>query len=347
MDTSIAINLGPLTIRWYGILVALAFAVGSYLAYREVKRLKLNSDELMNILIITIPSSIIGARLYYVAMNWDIYGKKLSYILQIWQGGLAVHGGIIAALLAVYLYCRLRKQSFLTWLDVLAPSLVIGQAIGRWGNYFNQEAYGYETTLPWAMTIAGALRHPTFLYESLWNLLVFALLFIISRRRHHTGAVFAVYLIAYSVGRFFIEMLRTDSLMIGPLRAAMVISVLSVLIGTAMLIYFRRQPLPLAEEGPLPLEISGATRQQKRANRRDAQKDAQKNKKKAAQKNASKDAQKNSPKSAPKDAKKGAPKKAKKDVPKKAKKEAPKEAKKDGQKTEHKNTKKKKKKKKK
>jgi phosphatidylglycerol:prolipoprotein diacylglycerol transferase len=266
MDTSIAISLGPLAIRWYGILVTLAFAVGSYLAYREVKRLKLDPDELLNILIITIPSSILGARLYYVIMNWEHYGANLSEILKTWQGGLAVHGGIIVAVLAILLYCRLRKQNFFSWVDILAPSLAIGQAIGRWGNYFNQEAYGYESSLPWAMLIDGAKRHPTFLYESLWNILVFALLYVLSRRKHNAGAIFAIYLIAYSIGRFFIEMLRTDSLMIGPLRAAMVISVLSVLLGLFLLYYIRRQPLPA------PIEQKGASRQIKRANQRDAQK---------------------------------------------------------------------------
>ena len=270
MDTSIAFTLGPLTIRWYGIIVAAAFAVGSYLAYRETKRLKLDMDELLNILIIIIPSSIIGARLYYVAMRWDFYGQNPSFILQTWMGGLAVHGGIIGALLAILIYCRLRKHSFLAWTDILAPSLAIGQAIGRWGNYFNQEAYGYETSLPWAMMIDGAKRHPTFLYESLWNLLVFALLILLSRRRHRAGTIFAAYLIAYSVGRFFIEMLRTDSLMIGPWRSAMVVSVLSVLIGLLILYFTRRQPLPA--EGFSPLGKQPASRQIKRAEQRESQK---------------------------------------------------------------------------
>jgi phosphatidylglycerol:prolipoprotein diacylglycerol transferase len=270
MDTSIAISLGPLTIRWYGILIALAFAVGSYLAYRETKRQKLDSDELLNILIITIPSSIIGARLYYVIMRWDFYGENPSYILKTWLGGLAIHGGIIVAALAIICYCRLRKHSFLTLADILAPSLALGQAIGRWGNYFNQEAYGYETSLPWAMLIDGAYRHPTFLYESLWNLLVFVLLFILSRRRRNTGAIFSIYLIAYSAGRFFIETLRTDSLMIGPLRAAMVISTLGVLAGLIILYHMRRVPLP--EEGQAPTDKVGVSRQSKRAQQREAQK---------------------------------------------------------------------------
>jgi phosphatidylglycerol:prolipoprotein diacylglycerol transferase len=270
MDTSIAFSLGPLTIRWYGILVALAFAVGSYLAYREVRRLKLDVDELMNMLIVIIPSSIIGARLYYVVMRWEFYGQNPAYILRIWEGGLAVHGGIIAAVLAVFLYCRRRKHQLLVWLDLLMPSLAIGQAIGRWGNFFNQEAYGYETSLPWAMYIDGAYRHPTFLYESLWNVLIFALLFILSRRRHQSGALFALYLIAYSVGRFFIEMLRTDSLMIGPLRAAMVISVLGLLAGLATLYFIRRQPLP--QEGRPAPGKKAVSRQQQRAEQRDVQK---------------------------------------------------------------------------
>ena len=274
MDTSIAFSLGPVTIRWYGIIVAAAFAVGSYLAYHETKRLKLNQDELLNLLIIIIPSSIIGARLYYVAMRWDFYGQNPSYILQTWMGGLAVHGGIIGAVLAILIYCRIRKYSFLAWTDILAPSLAIGQAIGRWGNYFNQEAYGYETSLPWAMLIDGAYRHPTFLYESLWNLLVFTLLFVLSRRRHRAGAIFAFYLIAYSTGRFFIETLRTDSLMIGPWRAAMVVSVLSALAGVIILFFNRLQALP--QEVFSPLGKQAASRQLRRAEQRKAQKKQEK-----------------------------------------------------------------------
>ncbi|MCL2495961.1 MAG: prolipoprotein diacylglyceryl transferase [Clostridiales bacterium] len=263
MDRSIAFIIGPLTVRWYGILIALAFALGSYLAYREVKRQKLNVDELLNMLLIIIPSAIIGARLYYVAMRWDYYGSYPQYILQTWQGGLAVHGGIIAALLAVLLYCRLRKLNFLHWVDMLTPSLALGQAIGRWGNFFNQEAYGYETDLPWAMLIDGAYRHPTFLYESLWCLLIFALLMWLTRHRHRLGSIFAVYLISYSAGRFFIEMLRTDSLMIGSLRMAMVISVLGVLVGLAIIFLMRKQPL--AEAGILPPTGKPVSRQMRRA----------------------------------------------------------------------------------
>jgi len=270
MDTSIAFTIGPLTVRWYGILIALAFALGSYLAYREVKRQKLNVDELLNMLLVIIPSAIIGARLYYVLMRWDYYSSYPQYILQTWQGGLAVHGGIIAAVLALLLYCRIRGQNFLRWVDLLSPSLALGQAIGRWGNYFNQEAYGYATDLPWAMFIDGAYRHPTFLYESVWSLLIFALLLWLIRRRHRFGGIFAVYLIGYSVGRFFIEMLRTDSLMIGPLRMAMVISVLGILLGAALFFFNRKQPL--VDVSALAPEAAPALRQIRRAGSRDTEK---------------------------------------------------------------------------
>ncbi|MCL1976386.1 MAG: prolipoprotein diacylglyceryl transferase [Firmicutes bacterium] len=277
METSIAFNVGPLTVRWYGIIVAAAFAAGSYLAYREAARQKMNVDVLLNILIIIIPAAIIGARLYYVAMRWDFYGQNLSHILRTWQGGLAVHGGIIAAVLAVFIYCHLRKDKFLSWADILVPAVAFGQAIGRWGNYLNQEAYGYETTLPWAMYIDGAYRHPTFLYESVWNLLVFIFLYILLRRRHRTGVVFASYLIAYSVGRFFIEMLRTDSLMIGSLRAAMVVSVLGVCIGLFLLNHIRRQVLP--QEGLALSSKKTASRQSERSQQREpAKKQGKKNK---------------------------------------------------------------------
>lgn len=279
MDTSIAIHLGPLTIRWYGILIAVAFALGSYLAYRETKRLSASVDELLNILIIIIISSIIGARLYYVIMRWDYYSQHPAYILQTWLGGLAIHGGLIAAILSVLVYCRLRNQRFFFWADILIPAVALGQAIGRWGNFFNQEAYGYPTNLPWAMYIDGAYRHPTFLYESLWDLLVFALLyFLIRRRRHHLGAIFAFYLIIYSVGRFFIEPFRTDSLMIGPLRAAMVVSALCLLAGVLLLYYTRRQPL--AAEYQASLARQEVSRQSQGSKQKGPKKSVKKKRKK-------------------------------------------------------------------
>lgn len=241
----IAFTLGPLEVRWYGILIAAAFFIGSLLALKEVERQGWDQDQFLNVLIVSIPSSIIGARLYYVIFEWDYYSRFPSQILATWQGGLAIHGGIIAGLLAGYLMLRKYGRSFWQALDIIAPSLILGQAIGRWGNFFNQEAYGYEVDpgqIPWAMYIDGAYRHPTFLYESLWNLAIFAFLLWIRRRKDlERGDVFLLYAILYSVGRFIIEGLRTDSLMLTPtLRVAQVLSVTVIVVAGAIM-YWRHR----------------------------------------------------------------------------------------------------------
>jgi prolipoprotein diacylglyceryl transferase len=154
---------------------------------------------------------------------------------------LAIHGGLIAGFLVGWFYTKRQGISFRKWADVTAPSVILGQAIGRWGNFFNQEAYGYETNLPWAMYIDGAYRHPTFLYEFIWNILVF--IWLLRQRRHKKfeGEIVLWYFILYSLGRFFIEALRTDSLMLGPLRVAQVISILIAVMGVYLLRLGRKQ----------------------------------------------------------------------------------------------------------
>lgn len=241
----IAFTLGPLEIRWYGLLIAAAFLLGSLLALKEVERQGWDQDQFLNVLLVCIPSSIIGARLYYVIFEWDYYSRFPSQILATWQGGLAIHGGIILGILAGYIMVRKYGLSIWQGLDIVAPSIILGQAIGRWGNFFNQEAYGYEVDpqqLPWAMYIDGAYRHPTFLYESLWNLAIFAFLLWFRRRKGlERGDIFLLYAILYSGGRFFIEGFRTDSLMLTPsLRVAQVLSVV-VIVVAASLMYYRHR----------------------------------------------------------------------------------------------------------
>ncbi|HEU5394615.1 MAG TPA: prolipoprotein diacylglyceryl transferase, partial [Candidatus Methylomirabilis sp.] len=222
---AIALQLGPLSVRWYGVLIALAVLVGTTLAQREARRKGLDPEPLMNALVLGIVSALLGARLYYVAFNWDYYAGDLGKIVAIWEGGLAIHGGLLGGLLGGGAYVLRRRLPFRQYLDICAPSLILGQAIGRWGNFFNQEAFGTPTALPWRLYIDPAHRppalaqfeffHPTFLYESLWNLGVFALLVGLLRPRleRFPGALFLAYLGLYSAGRFFIEALRIDSLM--------------------------------------------------------------------------------------------------------------------------------------
>jgi len=241
----IAFEIGPISVRWYGILMSTAILAGTFLALREIQRQGINEDKFMNILIAAIPAGFIGARLYYVLFRWDYYSKYPAEIPAVWQGGLAIHGAIIGAFLVGALMVRYYNMNFWQLADIVAPSLIIGQAIGRWGNFINQEAYGYEVDpekVPWAMWIDGAYRHPTFLYESLWNLMVFFLLLWL-RRQHFIkrGEVFLGYLMTYSVGRFIVEGFRTDSLMLGPLRAAQVLSIVLILAAGALLWYRRKK----------------------------------------------------------------------------------------------------------
>lgn len=234
----VAFKIGPLSVRWYGILMAVAVIIGTVLARRESIRKGIDPEQILNMVIIIAPLSWLGARLYYVAFNWPVYKDNPVEIFKIWHGGLAIHGGLLTAIFLGYLYTRKQSLDFWKVGDIVAPSFILGQALGRWGNFFNQEAYGYATDLPWAMYIEGAYRHPTFLYESLWDFGVF--LFLLWYRRKpgpKTGNVLLAYLFLYSVGRFVVEWFRTDSLMLGPLRAAQVASLLIVIISSLILIF--------------------------------------------------------------------------------------------------------------
>jgi len=236
MIDPIAFEIGPFPIRWYGILISTGVALGIILAYRECIRQRIDPDHILNIAIFSLPAAFIGARLYYVIFRWNDYFRyHPDEILAVWHGGLAIHGGVIGGFIAGYLVVKKYKLNFWKMADIVAPSIILGQAIGRWGNYFNQEAYGYVTDLPWAMFIDGAYRHPTFLYESLWNLGIFG--YLIWRRYQpetKQGELIVSYAILYSIGRFTIESFRTDSLMVGPLRTAQVISLVLIAVGLAV-----------------------------------------------------------------------------------------------------------------
>lgn len=236
----VAFHIGPFAVHWYGILMAVSVVIGTYLAVREARRQGVSTDRILDLVMIAAPVSWIGARIYYVIFNWGYYSKHLNEISKIWQGGLAIHGGILTAILIGVWFTRKHALSFWQVADIVAPSLILGQAIGRWGNFFNQEAYGYPTDLPWAMYIDGAYRHPTFLYESLWNLAVFG--FLVWRRGKFKlqGNLFLTYLTLYSLGRFVVEGLRTDSLMLGPLRMAQVMSIVLLVVSVTVLFLRKR-----------------------------------------------------------------------------------------------------------
>lgn len=227
----IAFEIFGMEIRWYGILMALAMLQGTALMFRQAKKYDIKENDLYDLILVVLPSAVVGARLYYVLFNWEYYGWDFLKIINTRGGGMAIHGGLIFGLLSGYLFCKRRGLKFWQLADMAAPALVLGQALGRWGNFMNNEAHGGPTDLPWGIMVDGAKVHPTFLYESVWNLLVFAFIWKYKDRKKHNGEVIMIYLGLYSVGRFFIEGLRTDSLMLGPLRMAQVISI-AIIIAT-------------------------------------------------------------------------------------------------------------------
>jgi phosphatidylglycerol---prolipoprotein diacylglyceryl transferase len=243
------VQLGPLSLRWYGLLIAIAVLVGLWLSQQLAKKRQMNPELVGDLVIWLILGSIPAARLYYVLFQWGYYSQHPGEILTIWRGGIAIHGAILGGTLAAIIFSRLKKCSFWRLADVVAPSLILGQAIGRWGNFFNSEAFGSPTNLPWKLLIPAGRRpdgseaiayyHPTFLYESLWNLMVFGLLMTLFLRfpKLKRGTVFLVYAIAYSCGRFWIEGLRTDSLMLGPLKMAQMVSLIGIGIGLLGLVW--------------------------------------------------------------------------------------------------------------
>lgn len=249
------IEIGPLTIYWYGVIIATGAAIGLWLAMKEAERLGWNKDLLIDFLIYAVPIAIIFARIYYVTFEWERYSDgPLWKVIAIWEGGIAIHGAVIGGVVTAIVFSRVRKIPFWQLADIVAPSLILGQAIGRWGNFMNQEAHGgpipegsvlYDILPDFIlqqMTIDGVTYQPTFLYESLWNILIFVLLIYIRRQWNPIrGEIFLTYAIMYSIGRFFIEGMRTDSLyVVGDLRTAQIVSILTIIIGL-ILIFYRRK----------------------------------------------------------------------------------------------------------
>jgi len=247
------VSIGPITLRWYGLLIASAVLIGVSLSQYLAKRRGIDPEKVGDMVIWLVLAAIPCARLYYVLFEWSSYASRPGDIIAIWKGGIAIHGAVIGGTLAAYLFAKFNKLSFWQLSDIIAPSLILGQAIGRWGNFFNSEAFGAPTELPWKLFIPLARRpagyqefeyfHPTFLYESLWNVGVFALLMAIffwglrNPSKFRAGTLFLVYMIAYSAGRLWIEGLRTDSLMFGPLQIAQMVSLAGIGLGWAGLIW--------------------------------------------------------------------------------------------------------------
>ena len=224
----IAFTIAGIEIRWYGILIAFAMMLAVIISSKRAHEHGLKDEDVLDICLWMLPVGVIGARLYYVIFNLDMY-HTLKEALNIRSGGLAIHGGLIFGMLTVIIVCRHKKISAFNTLDLFIPTVALAQSIGRWGNFFNGEAHGGPTDLPWGILVDGVKVHPTFLYESLWCLFLFFFLSWWDRNRNRAfGQTLALYGILYSIERFFVEALRTDSLMIGPFKQAQVISICAI-----------------------------------------------------------------------------------------------------------------------
>ena len=243
----VAFTIGPLAVRWYGILIMLGVLGGAYLAARLARRKGENPDHLWNMVPLVVFVAIAGARIYWVLLDWPTCCAADPWqALNIRGGGISIHGAIAFGLLAIWGFTRHNRLRFFRWVDIIVPGMALGQAIGRWGNFTNQEAFGGPTSLPWGISISPERRppgyeqfatfHPTFLYESLYNVLACVALYQLAvridrDRRLRDGDTLWLYLIGYAIARFAIESLRTDSLLIGPFKAAHVISAALLIIG--------------------------------------------------------------------------------------------------------------------
>jgi len=244
----VALDLGFVEIYWYSIFILLGVFFAAIVVYYETKKQGMKAEEFTDLLFNTVVCGIVGARLYYVIFNLSYYLDNKLEILEIWHGGLAIHGGILAGVLYVIHFCRKRKYNTLKIIDMIVVGVIIGQAIGRWGNFFNQEAYGAATTLLnlrhdmvpefiiKGMKILGQYHEPTFYYESLWNLDGFLILLLARHNRKiKVGQLTGIYFIWYSIGRIYIEYLRMDSLMIGNFKVAQIVSIILIIVGVILL----------------------------------------------------------------------------------------------------------------
>ena len=247
VDPSDGFFIGNFEIKWYAVIIACGMLLAVIYALRRCKEFGLTHDDIYNIVLVGIPSSIIGARAYYVIFEWEHYfgaGIPWYKCLMIRDGGLAIYGGVIGAVVSAMIYCltgKRRKAKLLPYLDIAGLGLLIGQAVGRWGNFFNREAHGGETESFLRMGLIEGGRqiyvHPTFLYESVWNLIGLLLLHFLSKKRKFDGQVFLYYLAWYGLGRAFIEGLRTDSLYIGSFRVSQLLAAVTCLVSVGILLY--------------------------------------------------------------------------------------------------------------
>ncbi|HCT1679306.1 TPA: prolipoprotein diacylglyceryl transferase [Staphylococcus aureus] len=247
----VAFNLGPLSVRWYGIIIAVGILLGYFVAQRALVKAGLHKDTLVDIIFYSALFGFIAARIYFVIFQWPYYAENPGEIIKIWHGGIAIHGGLIGGFIAGVIVCKVKNLNPFQIGDIVAPSIILAQGIGRWGNFMNHEAHGGPVSRAFLeqlhlpnfiienMYINGQYYHPTFLYESIWDVAGFIIL--VNIRKHlKLGETFFLYLTWYSIGRFFIEGLRTDSLMLtSNIRVAQLVSILLILISISLIVYRR------------------------------------------------------------------------------------------------------------
>ncbi|HCZ0224792.1 TPA: prolipoprotein diacylglyceryl transferase [Staphylococcus aureus] len=262
----VAFNLGPLSVRWYGIIIAVGILLGYFVAQRALVKAGLHKDTLVDIIFYSALFGFIAARIYFVIFQWSYYAENPSEIIKIWHGGIAIHGGLIGGFIAGVIVCKVKNLNPFQIGDIVAPSIILAQGIGRWGNFMNHEAHGGSVSRAFLeqlhlpnfiienMYINGQYYHPTFLYESIWDVAGFIIL--VNIRKHlKLGETFFLYLTWYSIGRFFIEGLRTDSLMLtSNIRVAQLVSILLILISISLIVYRRIKYNPplYSKVGALP-----------------------------------------------------------------------------------------------
>lgn len=262
----VAFNLGPLSVRWYGIIIAVGILLGYFVAQRALVKAGLHKDTLVDIIFYSALLGFIAARIYFVIFQWPYYAENPGEIIKIWHGGIAIHGGLIGGFIAGVIVCKVKNLNPFQIGDIVAPSIILAQGIGRWGNFMNHEAHGGPVSRAFLeqlhlpnfiienMYINGQYYHPTFLYESIWDVAGFIIL--VNIRKHlKLGETFFLYLTWYSIGRFFIEGLRTDSLMLtSNIRVAQLVSILLILISISLIVYRRIKYNPplYSKVGALP-----------------------------------------------------------------------------------------------
>lgn len=259
---NIAISIGAISISWYSICILLGIIFAGVIINKEAKKHNISLSFVSNLIFWCVIYGIVGARIYYVLFNLDYYSAYPMEIIKVWNGGLAIHGGIIAGLITIIMYCKKYNVNILKMMDIAAPGVIIAQTFGRWGNFFNGEAHGSVVTRNFleslylpdfiidGMYINGNYYHPTFLYESLLCLLGFVIFILVRKTKNiKTGNIASLYFIWYGLIRFFIESLRTDSLMLGDIKAAQLVSILMIIIGIVMFIFTKLKSPLYKQEG--------------------------------------------------------------------------------------------------